>query len=205
MPDVHAFGGLVGGPRNLPRRNSRLPAAATGVWVIAAAALLGVGSPATAERNDPACPASASRSSPGLASREETFASLRALRDCILVNRSAEPRSTPASAAFWPRLLDALLVLLVLGLGGWALMTRRFGRGWTMIVIASVFALTGGRLWLDHAFASRADAQAARRLLAADARWQVEMVRARQTPDAQTANAVAIDATRRLIVGTGRE
>lgn len=165
-------------------------------------ALLGAGAPAPAQEAVGAC--SYSISTTAAAPRDETFAQLKQLRDCVLESRRSSSERPPASQTFWPRLLDALVILFVAAAVICAFVGKQFGKWWTLAGASAVVVLMGGRLLLDDGLALSAAERRDQRLDAADARWQLEMIRARQTPDADTASGVAIEATRRLIAAAER-
>lgn len=133
------------------------------------------------------------------ATRNDTLRGVQAVHDCVAQTVEAKLRPMPQTLAFWPRLLDlAIIAILVSGLI-WAARGRPISSRWAGGAILGVLILFGGRYWLNSTLTAHSESARERRLNGAEARWQLDMLRARQTPSDAVAADLAIKATERFI------
>jgi hypothetical protein len=157
---------------------------------------------APASTQPPTCVAVAPISVGAPAPREETFRQVTALHDCIARKAAVQSADLPVKLAFWPGVLDILMITLGAAALVWAARRKPIPAGAVGALASLVIVLALGRAWLHSGLQSYAATSQSRQFEAAETSWQLDMVRARQTSDSGAAADLAIKATERFVTAT---
>lgn len=147
------------------------------------------------------CPVpAATRTDARSASRQNTFQQIENVHDCLVKNaHSPTTPALPIRLRFWTLLLDAAILLEAVGFAAWVAgggtTTRNIAYG--LAAIASLCVLS--RIALNGELTSDATASRERLIAAAEARWQLQMIRARHESNDENATSIAVAATERLV------